>query len=543
VNRWFRGRFSHRLFLAIAVLLAAAVWKAVFIVWDVIPFNADEAIVALMARHILNGARPTFFYGQAYMGSLDAYLVAAGFWLLGEHVWVIRAVQGLLYVGTVAVIILLGRTALDSLMTGLLAALLLAFPAVNTVLYTTASLGGYGEALLIGNLILLLSFWLARFGLPQKHRRLPLAWVGWGLLVGVGLWANGLTLVYSAPAALYLAWAAARLSERRCWGQFAGLALVGALVGALPWWLYAAQHGPMLLVQELLGSAVAVEKEPWLARTGTHLVSFMLLGVPALWGLRPPWKVEWLALPLLPFVLIFWLGTLAHLGRNLRAGQPYRAEFGLLGGVLGTLTVGFLFTSFGVDPSGRYFLPMITPLALAAASMLRAVRRFRAQPYLMAGVVLGASIWGTLQCAGRFPPGLTTQFYEPAAVDQRASGELIRFLKAEGETRGYSNYWVAYPLAFLSSEELIFVPRLPYHLDLRYTPRDDRYAPYGDQVARSERVAYITTRNPPLDHYLQAQFRALGVTWQEQQIGDFRVYYRLSAVVRPQQIGLGEARE
>jgi hypothetical protein len=32
--------------------------------------------------------------------------------------------------------------------------LLLAIPSVNVILYTTVSLGGYGEALLLGNLIL-----------------------------------------------------------------------------------------------------------------------------------------------------------------------------------------------------------------------------------------------------------------------------------------------------------------------------------------------------------------------------------------------------
>ncbi len=50
-----------------------------------------------MARHILGGERPIFFYGQAYMGSLDAWLVAAGFWFFGQQVWVIRFVQILLY--------------------------------------------------------------------------------------------------------------------------------------------------------------------------------------------------------------------------------------------------------------------------------------------------------------------------------------------------------------------------------------------------------------------------------------------------------------
>ena len=76
--------------------MAAAGLKVWLVAGGRVPFNADEAVVALMARHILQGQRPFFFYGQAYMGSLDAYLIAAGFNWFGEQVWVIRGVQAIL---------------------------------------------------------------------------------------------------------------------------------------------------------------------------------------------------------------------------------------------------------------------------------------------------------------------------------------------------------------------------------------------------------------------------------------------------------------
>jgi hypothetical protein len=115
----------------------------------------------------------------------------------------------------------------------------------------------------------------------------------------------------------------------------------------------------------------------------------------------------------------------------------------------------------------------------------------------------------------------------------------MAFLRQQGELRGYTNYWVAYPLAFLSQEELIFIPSLPYHLDFRHTTRDNRYQPYAAQVAQAQRVTYITTKHPELNAYLRQQFAAHGLTWQEEQIGDFSVFYALSAPLRPEQIGLG----
>ncbi|HKJ65439.1 MAG TPA: hypothetical protein VJ969_08555, partial [Desulfopila sp.] len=39
----------------------------------------DTSVVGIMGLHILEGARPLFFYGQAYMGAAEAYLTAAVF--------------------------------------------------------------------------------------------------------------------------------------------------------------------------------------------------------------------------------------------------------------------------------------------------------------------------------------------------------------------------------------------------------------------------------------------------------------------------------
>ena len=529
--------FFRHYFPIIALLLLAAGWKLVFLLRDAVPFNSDEAIVALMARHILMGARPVFFYGQAYMGSLDAWLVAGGFLIFGQQVWVIRLVQALLYLGTLWTTWLLGQRAFGSRRTGWLAALLLAVPTVNMTVYTTASLGGYGEALLLGNLMLLVSLGLYRRA-NSGQRLNGASFALWGLLAGLGLWANGLTLVYSAPSGIFLLWLL--FKQRR--GLLAWLALVwtalGIAAGASPWWLHALRTGPQQLVSELFGNAVAVEGSPWLTQVGQHLLSFVLFGLTALFGLRPPWDVTWLALPLLPLGLVFWLAVMGWTARSSLRAEGERAPRRLLLGVILTVTAGFLFTPFGVDPSGRYFLPMSVPLALFAADLAQRISpRLRWQATLI-GLVVVFQAWGALQAAAG-PPGLTTQFYQPSVVDHRYDDELMRFLEAEGETRGYTNYWVAYPLAFKSREQIIFIPALPYHPDLRYTTRDNRYAPYTAAVKRSPRAAYIVTHNAPLTAALRQGFERLGVTWEETRIGDFEVFYGLSRHVRPAELGVG----
>ena len=503
---------------------------------DVFPFNADEAIVGLMADHILEGHWPVFFYGQAYMGSVDASLVAIGFALFGQRVIVIRVVQVLLYLGTVFTTMQLGRRIYDSTEVALIAGLLMAIPTVNVTLYTTVSLGGYGEMLLIGNLLLLLTLRIAK---RNDEKWLYLAW---GLLAGLGFWAFGMTLVYTLPAAGFIGWVMWRRNSRSLISKRILIVIAGFLVGAAPWIAWAFTEGLTQLIQELLGSAIAgVSPGGPLEVIGSRVLSLFVFGSTVSIGLRPPWEVRWLALPLLPIVVGFWLLVISNVILQLRKSGPERGGRNLLIGVSVFLLVGFILTPFGADPSGRYFLPLAMPLALFAADFIWELRRKIKLPILYALLlcVLGFNLMGTLESAFRNPPGLTTQFNPITRIDHNHDQELIEFLEQIDELRGYTNYWVSYPLAFLSGERLIFVPRLPYHQDFRYTSRDNRYAPYDHEVAMSEQVAYITSNHPTLDDYLRTSFSELELTWEETQIGDYRVFYRLSRVLVPEEIGLG----
>jgi 4-amino-4-deoxy-L-arabinose transferase-like glycosyltransferase len=535
----------NSLVIALGILCVAIGWKIFLLIFNVFPFNADEAIVALMGKHILAGERPVFFYGQAYMGSLDGFLVALGFSVFGIQVWVIRLIQILLYSGTILTTIMIGKEAFRSTHTGLLAALLMAVPTVNVTLYTTVSLGGYGEALLIGNLILLVGFGIinrlteseqGELSIKELMGRLFL----WFLICGIGLWANGLTLIYTFPMGLAIL---VRLWDHlKKWGWWKsvgllGCGLLGFFIGSAPWWIFAIQNGLNALISELAGAAVSVETVSWIGKVGNHLINLILLGVPVTLGFRPPWDASWLVLAMIPFVMVIWAGIVVFMVKNLfNRLSNITISYRVMCGIILTLSGGFVLTSFGVDPSGRYFVPLALPLSLVAAEFVLKVINRRVLQIIIVCLLLGYCGWGTLEMAGNNPPGITTQFSNETRVDQSYLEELSDFLKAEGETRGYTNYWVAYPLAFISDEELIFVPRLPYHADFRYTPRDNRYPPYNDVVNQSSQIAYITSLTPELDERLREGFSKLGVQWEEREIGDYVVFYHLSQKVDPEEI-------
>jgi 4-amino-4-deoxy-L-arabinose transferase-like glycosyltransferase len=522
----------------IAALILAIGLKTVLLAMDVVPFNADEAVVALMAKHILQGERPVFFYGQAYLGSTDAWLIAGAFLFLGQTVLAVRIVQVLLYLGTIATTYILGVTIYGSRWAATVAALLLSLPPVLVTLYTTATLGGYGETLLLGNILLL---WSLR--LREKNRRW-FEWLAFGTLAGFGFYTFGFLGVYLLPIGLALAWSRMSLEQNAATFVRALIstpalalplvALLGFLMGSSPWWL-ATMFGAATL-SELGGSAIAgaAPVSP-LVTIGLRLLGLILLGPTAVIGLRPPWGIVWLGLPLAPLALVLFF---ASLGWAIKASQKLMPGRLLLG-ILATVSAAFLLTPFGNDPSGRYFLPFAPVLALFAAGFLHQLRA--SYPRLAISLVAGLMafhLWGNVQSALTFPPGITTQFDQVAQVNQRDLPRVIEFLKAHGETRGYTNYWVSFPMAFLSNEQLVFTASLPYHEDLRYTSRDNRYAPYQDLVSTSDRVAYVTSRHPALDTYLRESFAALNIQFNEISLGDFRVFYNLSRKVTPVEMGL-----
>ncbi len=341
-------KVNHWIGIAIGALFTTLGVRVILLVAKIVPFNSDEAIVALMARHITQGAKPIFFYGQAYMGSLDAYLVATGFLLFGEHVWVIRLVQIILYLGVLVTTLLIGKAVFGNIKVGILSICLLAVPTINVSLYTTVTLGGYVEMLLLGNLILLMGFLAGRRLKNTPNRPIgSLLFLG-GIFSGLGFWAFGLTLIYIIPTWLYLIWSywesikQMHLQGRQAWHRFsAGLgngfiiSIGGFLLGVLPLISFALQNGIVDLLFELSGGAIAgVEGLPYPVQILRHAINLIILGSTVILGLRPPWEVRWLALPLIPLVIFIYIGAAVwSLNKILRRSFHHHARVITLLGV------------------------------------------------------------------------------------------------------------------------------------------------------------------------------------------------------------------
>jgi hypothetical protein len=542
VNRNNTKRYIFHIFL---VVIISVVIRWILILLNKVPFNSDEAIVGLMANHILKGETPTFFYGQAYMGSLDSYIVAGFFSLLGNTITAIRICQTILFVLFLVAAYYFAYILFKSRKAALTTIIILGGSPVNFLLYTTVTLGGYLEALLIGICILILGYKIEGneyFGVRNTSPIRILIFL-LGLFVGIGIWVLGMTLIFSISALIMLGISAyqKKMKLKRIIDALFFM-VVGCLLGGLPVLVYIYTNGVVVFINELMGSAISIGSQAYLNQIGLHLVNFVLFGISAVLGFRPPWNATWLLLPLIPIILAIWIILLR---KTYVIGQKSRSTLLMriwLPSII--LMVVFVLTPFGMDPSGRYFIPINISLAFTVGLWV-VFGGFQKNIYnkLILAALLAYNHGGIIQSAYQSPDGITTQFAPGTSIDHSYDQELINFLKESSNTRGYSTYWTAYPIVFKSNEDVILVPVLPYHTDLKHTTRDNRYEPFSKMVNESQNPVYITTNNPNLDRQLVMKMSELGVQWSERIIGDYRVYYQLSRKVLPEEIGFGINRQ
>ena len=523
-------------FLSIVILLTFHfIFRLLLLATNAFPFNSDEAIIGLMAKHILEGENFLYFYGQSYMGSVDAYIISGAFLLFGEKIWVIRLVQVILYGLVILFSYLFTLKLFNDSKVAFISALFLVFPAVNIVLYTTVTLGGYGEALFLGSI----SFYFAALIFRIKndsYNRINIYSGMLGLILGLGLFINPLSLTMIIPAILLsIIKIKNKDPSRKDVMKLISITFIMFFLGSILFWYSLFVSNGSNVIYEIGGSAVAVEGNSFFQNSFSHLISFLLFGPTVILGLRPPWSVDLIGQWFIPFVLFFWLLIIYILIKRKEILKNYCYIFLSLGSVVVLVLLGFIFTSFGVDPSGRYFLPIVIPLSIFAGFSIWKLNNKLL--YILVIITIIYHIYGTWDSA-MLEPYITTQFYAPAQIDQSKIDELKEFLVEQNELFGFSNYWVSYPLTFISDERIICVPKLPYHQDLRYTERDNRISKYNDYLKNGNSYFYITSNNPTLDELLITQLNNNQVSYQQKIIGDYHIYYNLSKKITPEELGI-----
>ncbi len=211
----------HHFGLQLGIILLAGIGLRVWLVLRGIPvLDSDEATVGLMALHMQHGDISAFFWGQPYMGTLEAFLAAPLLWLFGPSNVTLRLAMIILAAGANGIIGSMGAW-LISRRVGLIAAALFAIAAPFATILSMRAFGGYIETLIFGQLILAVAL------AAPRSRWANLAT---GLLIGVATWTDFLVVPFALGALAIWWW-----QRRRDLLGINGLLLtMGTLVGLAP---------------------------------------------------------------------------------------------------------------------------------------------------------------------------------------------------------------------------------------------------------------------------------------------------------------------
>jgi hypothetical protein len=379
--------------------------------------DADATIVTLMGRHFAHGEIVPFFWGQRYMGALEAWVLAPWSWLAGPS-------------GLVAsCLVALALTAVQAVFVARITARAhgRVFVAVMLVV-TTSALTAFAQTTLYGGRLAATALVLAALDTIQgvsTGRRAVVA----GALTGAALYGDHMMLVWALPIA-FTAYRARTL------GRF--------VLAAAPWLVFdrvcfALTTGPRPGVAD-----------PWEWPRNLHL--FVVDGLPMMFGadwaaarrgdfVRPGPTGAWVVLSLAMAVFAAW--AIAWLASHWRAN-------GIAELLFVPLATAGIFVLAAQDVQSMRYLPPAWPAVAILAGLAAASR-----PALgFIGAVVAAANMAVSVAEG-------TVHAHGGASGRACRAELsatASAVRGAGVGGVWADYWDAYPLALFMDERVPFAP-------------------------------------------------------------------------------------
>lgn len=341
-------KIALSLFAMAGILL---VWR-----WALAFFWVDQANCGLLAQAVLDGRWPIYVYGVHYMGALDGYIAAPLLTLTGPSSLIWNFWPVFYYLLTM--IALYRSLKLVNARAGVLVGLLyVAIPPAELMFHAGQALTHYSLCLLLGSLLIWLSL------VMWRAQRWPM-WQTflWGLLAGLGYWANNQTAVVIAPCGLFLV--LFRIRRIRFGNALSGL--VGLAAGVWPVIYYKLMYGALDQPR-----ADKVFSPDWFAGNWPLFAQNAMpqvLGInltPEQKNLQSPWF--WIYLAFAAFTMLCML-LLLWRARN-KQGRYSLMLWGVALCNIGILLVSWFGNNL-MFKDFRYLLPLylVLPFAWAAAA-------------------------------------------------------------------------------------------------------------------------------------------------------------------------------
>lgn len=518
---------KESVWLPLLVLLSAGSLLRLFLLWRAgFVIESDEAIVGLMAKHIAEGASwPVFFYGQDYLGSLEAIVAAGVFSAFGDSTMALKSVPWFFSVLFIVVTYFLAKE-VGSRRTALFAALFTAIPPLALAEWGVKARGGFIELLVIGSF----SFYLAVKIL--KAKKISLSLVGeLGLVLGLGWWINNQIIFYLLTIALFLgvyAWLREGLLKSLgytliCAGAF--------IIGSAPFWYANFVSTPRFSsFCTLFGGTVSavrgVEQESFIEIFWSHLVGFFAEALPIILGARPFWSDLdlYTGASLLTFIVYGLL--LAYLCWKVVKAEDlsFKLVFGMLLAFPAAVGIIFSASSFGwLSKAPRYLLPLYSVIPLITALGVNALWR------------RGRGIIGFVAVIGILALNLSSGYFNSAAQlgqpfvykgqrVERDQGPLYKWLANHNYRHILTNYWIGYRTAFETHEKVLF--------SLYRGPQSLRIPSYQFREIASSDYPAVYVLVPAQTPLVTAVLDELGYNYRVSRVGGYEIIDQVDPVSR-----------
>lgn len=505
---------SDFLFLVLIVLLGSLL-RLDLLIANGFVIDSDEAIVGLMGKHMLEGGKiPTFYYGQHYMGSLEAIIASVYFRFLGVSSQTLKLVPFSFALLLIPISYFLARE-ISGRFGARVTSVSMAIPPSALVVWSCMARGGFIEIVLIGAIALLLACrWLKAAG--QK----PFLSMSIGIFLGFGWWVNNQILYFIAAIGLAMALASiSDVFERK--GAYKTvlcnflMTVLGFAVGGFPYWNYNIQRGfPSFgIFQTASGSDFS-----------DHLGGFFETAFPILFGAKAFWESR----DLYPYsTALVWgfYGVIICLAVFFRRKQIVHLLLGRFDSsnpvelfllfILFSVLI-FAASSFGyLVQAPRYLLPLYVGVFVVTGYVLNSI--YKPSPIIartLALILVGINLYSYYP-GRRMIPGEPFVFQGERASKDHA--ELLRWLKEHQVQKVHTNYWIGYRLAFETQEAVTF--------SMFQEPRQVRIPWYEGDLNPDLYFSYPFVLVPSQAKLVKEGLDVLGYEYQEHTISGYVVYF------------------
>lgn len=478
---------THIFFL---ILVLGILFRLPFIMVSPYQVDYDNCTIGLMARHILQGDFPVFFYGQPYMGSIEAFVIAFGFLLFGQSGYTLLFSVLIFYILFVVSIYYLGSL-IGTRRTGLYAILYLSFGPCYFLIHTYSPRGGYIETLFFGTLLLVISIRITdriEMGMSRKGLYLLL-----GFISGLAFWTHFLIMYYLPAIALFLG----ILELRRLKiGTFIGnitLSGIAFIIGSLPFWIYNLKNGfPSLTFKGAVGERIGLTTV-WKKLVFSDLWS--LLGIECV---NARWFNYIILVTYGAVFLIFFLGAFYY--------KDSRNKFVLLFlFILSTISI-YTTNRFALLHTHKYLLPVFSfiPICIGYGCTILDSRKKFLGLFVIA-VIMSFNITGSVQSLKKWAPEIRQ--------DEAEFKGLLEFCLSNNIDRIITPLWDSYRISFFSREKIICEK-----------VRDERLLEYAAIVEKSDSPGIFSGPGSSIPDSLDS----IGCTYKEVNFGKYSVWYDIS---------------